>query len=438
MRFKNHIDQSYNLLKYVKLFVNKELLLGFFFLIFVLGIDTGISRQSYNDFRALQVVILLALYAWSLIYRNYSINKVEIALYMFVVAGVFFWQQPLFIIADIALIYLLFKIFQFSNYQNSITKTIVLSSLTMFLLLPLAIWDYINTGVYRPNWYLFSLNIRVYDSYFLIVTIFSIWLYLTENKYKNLYLLFPFLAFLAILLDSGRSVTISYTVFVAIISVVYRNVRWQIISVYASSWLTYLLISYFATSSQISEVRVLRVGSSGRFDLLMNAYYCWLQNPLIGCGFYQLDNYRELSAHPHNLYFQVLSETGIIGLSFLLYIIIIILKRIDWQQRSSYFVVSSLLAISVDSAFSGSHVYPITQMAILWLFILLLKNPYFSHSKYFTHADSKSMRTEKYLSYLIYCIIFFIFFYIFIHTFAFTDDTMSIPPRFWINGYSIL
>lgn len=438
MNVKKYIDQHYTRQIFIRSLLNRELLVGLFFLMFILGLTTGVSHQSYNDFRVFQVLLILVLVIGSWCRRRYFIKKLDFLFFSFIMIGSIFWQQPTFIITELLLVYLSYKNFQVLNYQPLITKLIVLSSLSMFLLLPLSIWDYINTGIYRANWYPLSLNIRVYDSYFLIMSIFAVWFYLTEEKYKKLYLLFVFLAFLAVLLDGARSVTIAYTLFIVIVSMTYCQVRWYLFSTYVATWLTYLAVTYITNfASETAGIRIVRESSSGRIDLWMNAYQCWSQHPIIGCGFYQLEWYPNLSAHPHNLFIQVLTETGILGFGFLIYIVFMIMKRVEWLQPQRYFIIAAFLAVGIDLFFSGVHIYPVTQMVLLWLFVFLLKSSDFSHAQHFRQiAKSKTVVTRS-LSFIIYLIIAVIFMYIFIGTTALTDPTMSLPPRFWINGYKL-
>lgn len=347
------------------------------------------------------------------------------------------------IVTELLLAYLLYQCFKLLNYRKLTSKLIVLFSLLMFIQLPFALWDYVRTGIYEAIWYPLSWNIRVYDSYFLIFSIFAVWFYMTKQAYCYLYLLFLFLAFFAILLDGGRSATIAYTLFIAIVSIAYRHVRWHFIFTYVASWLAYLSITYIASlangnGSDGISVQVARESSSGRIDLWINAYQCWLQHPIIGCGFYQLEQYPSLSAHPHNLFIQVLTETGLLGFGFLIYIVFMMIKRIDWSQPQRYFVMAALLAVSTDLFFSGVQVYPVTQMALLCLFVFLLKNPEFSYSSHFnqiiTHRQSV---THHLLPVLIYLVITIWFIYILSNTSALSSETPITPPRFWVYGYQL-
>ena len=433
----------HSFIAYIKPLLNKEALVAIYFLWFIFGVDIRGSYSFYNEYRVIQILLLLVFGLCAFFYSRLSISKVELLFFAFIAIGSLFWAQPAFVITELFLAYLLYQCFTFLNYRQLTSKIVILASLTMFIQLPFSLWDYLSTGAYQAIWYPLTWNIRVYDSYFLILSVFAVWFYLTKQAYRYLYLLFLFLAFFAILLDAGRSATIAYTLFIAIVSIAYRHVRWHFIFIYAASWLAYLSVTYAASFANTSgsdgmSLQVARESSSGRIDLWINAYQCWSQHPIIGCGFYQLEQYPNLSAHPHNLFIQVLTETGLLGFGFLIYIIFMIIKRIDWSQPHSYFVMAALLAVGVDLFFSGVHIYPVTQMALLWLFVFLLKNPQFSYSSHFnqviTHRQSM---THRMLPVIIYLVINIWFIYLLSHTNALSSETPITPPRFWVYGYQL-
>ncbi|WP_201554594.1 O-antigen ligase family protein [Psychrobacter sp. 72-O-c] len=436
---KNPLSKQHKLqtfIKSVRLLFNKELSIGLYFLLFILGMNTGSGHDSYNEFRVFQVTLLLVIGVSTWCYRRLFITKLELLFFAFIAFGSFFWQQPIFVLNDVLLVYLLYKSFYLLNYQPLLSKLIVLSSLLIFLLLPVALWNYIDTGKYSPIWYPLPWNMRVYDSYFLIISVFAVWFYLTEKQYRFLYLLFLFLAFLAVLLDGGRSVTLAYTVFIAIISLFHRRARWRLVLMYAMSWLTYIIVTYTANTS-VTSLRIARDTRSDRYDLWINAFQCWSQHPLFGCGFYQLDKYPNIAAHPHNLFIQVLTETGLIGFGFLAFIIFKVAKNINWDLKQNYFVIAALLAISIDMSLSGVHIYPVTQIALLWLFVFLLKNPEFSHAHHFNKVVQQKKAIDNILPLIIYLSLTIWFIYLFTNTSSFLPGTPLTPPRFWVYGYQL-
>lgn len=424
---------------YIQPLLNIELLLVFYILLFIYGFTTQDGYLFYNEYRAIQIVLLLFFGLIACFFQRDKIAKGELFFFALVAVGSVFWAQPAFVISELLLAYLLYKSFGLLQYRQLASKLLVLSSLTMFIQFPFALWDYIQTGKYAAIWYPLTWNIRVYDSYFLLVSIFAVWLYLTNQRYRYLYLLFLFLAFLAILLDAGRSAILAYTLFIVTVSIFYRHVRYPLILVYISSWLVYLSVSYIANLNAVRssgmDSQILRVTTSLRDDLWMNAYQCWSKQPLWGCGFYQLDGYMHFAAHPHNLFIQVLSETGLLGICLLIYIGMNILKRINWQDRNHYFVIAALSAVGVDMFFSGVHIYPVTQMVLLWLFVFLLKNPEFTSDSLVPSTPKNLIMTL--LPSLFYVVVSLWFIDLLITTEVFLSEVPFTPPRFWVYGYRL-
>ena len=421
-------------IEWVKSRANKEWLLGLYILAFILGMTSDSFGNFYNEYRVAEIALLLLFGLIGVFYKRYSINKVELSYLIFIAFGSLYWQYSAVIITDMLLAYLLFKSFELLSYNALVTKFIVLSSLLLFILLPIALLDYVTTGVYTAHWYPLPWNIRVYDSYFLIIAIFTVWYYLTEKRYTSIYLLILFLTLFAILLDAGRSATIAYSMFIFIIALFYPSARRQLISVYALSWIAYISISYIANLSS-ADLRITRESSSGRIDLWINAMQCWMEHPIIGCGFYQLDSYSHLSAHPHNIFIQILSETGLIGLGFLIYIVFLIAKRVDFHSKKNHFIIAALLAVGFDLSLSGIHIYPVNQIILVWLFVFLLKNPDFSYTH---HKEPNSVIVSSpFLPLILQSILIIWFSYLFISYGSSSSETGILFPRFWIKGYHL-
>lgn len=416
---------------------NKELSIALYFFAFILGFASNLIHSFYNEYRVIEILVLLTLGSYALVRKQLVIKKLELLFFIFLIGGNFFWQQPLFITTDLLLSYLLYKNFHLLNYNNLVTKIIVLSTFLLFLLFPLSLFDYIQKATYDANWYPLPWNIRVYDSYFLVVSILATWLYLTEKKYSYVYLILLFLMFFAILLDAGRSATLAYTAFAVLVVIFNKSAGPPLILTYALSWLAYIAITYAANIGS-SSLLIGRESSSGRIDLWINALQCWSQHPVIGCGFYQLYEFPHLSAHPHNLFIQILTETGLIGFGFLALIIFKVVKNISWNLKKNYFVIAALLAVAIDSSLSGVYIYPITQMALLWLFVFLLKNPEFAHAQYFDNTTVASSHAQRLLSIVVFVVIAIWLSYLGLQAFTFSSDMPLTPPRFWIYGYQLL
>lgn len=421
------------MLSFFEISKNKELLIALYFFVFAFGFSIAFTTHFYDSFRVLQLgwLIFLCLYS----FNKSRLSVVDFLFLVFLGVGCIFWQYPVLVVTELMVCFLLYKNFLVLDYRELLTKSVLVASFFLFLFLPLSIAEYLSTSHYIANWQPMPWNIRVYDSYFLITSIFATWFYLTEKKYKFVYLLYLFLAFFAVLLDGGRSVTLAYSAFMAIIALYHARARVALIGVYLFSWVAYLGVTYLATMGQDSSLRIARESSSGRLVLWQNAMSCWVEHPIIGCGFYQLNKYPHLSAHPHNLFIQVLSETGLIGFGFLLVIIYSIAKRISWDMKRNAFVIAALLAVTIDMSLSGIHIYPVTQMALLWLFVFLLKNPAFAHAKYFNQPFMQASRIQQVLSLALYTVIGAWFLYLSIQASNFSDEMPITPPRFWVYGY---
>ncbi len=423
----------------IKALANKESFIGLYFLLSIMGVTASSGYGIYNESRISEIALLLGLGAYACINKRYLVSRVEWLFLAFVMVGSYLWTNALFVIADLLLIYLLYKSFYGLEYRPILTKLIVFASFLIFLLFPVALWDYVATGTYSNDWYLLRLNIRTYNSYLLIISIFAVWLYLTEKRYKSIYLGFLWLAFLSMLIDGGRSSTLAYTAFIMVIALFNRSARWLLLASYMLSWITYLAVTYLATlqAGSTAVVQIVRATTSQRYDIWLNAIQCWRQQPLLGCGFYQLGSDRTLAAHPHNVFLQALSETGLVGFGFLLAVIIVIAKNISWNLKQNYFVIAALLAIDIELSLSGIYIYPITQIALLWLFVFLLKNPAFRHTQYFNRVPVVGSVSHQLISIASYLLLVGFFIYILITTPALIDNELMTRPRFFENGYRL-
>ena len=134
----------------VKKFKNKELFIALYFLLFILGLTVGITPKFYNEFRVLELVMLFGFGCYGLVNQRQYISKIELLFLAYICIGSLFWQNYEFIVVDMLLAYLLYKAFFLLEYNELVTKVIIFASLSIFLLLPLSIGDYIITGNYDP------------------------------------------------------------------------------------------------------------------------------------------------------------------------------------------------------------------------------------------------------------------------------------------------
>ena len=105
------------MLKIINFIKNKEFVIAFYFLFFILGITIGISANFYNESRVLEIVLLLGFGFYSLFSNQYFLFKKELLFLTFIIIGSFFWDNYQFIIVDMLLAYLLYKSFHFLHFD---------------------------------------------------------------------------------------------------------------------------------------------------------------------------------------------------------------------------------------------------------------------------------------------------------------------------------
>src|SRR5699024_6381020 len=92
----------------VKPLLNKECFIALYLLAFILGQSLGSSYGFYNEFRVLEIALLLGFGVWAWWTHRDTVTRVEGLFFAFVGLASFFWQQPLFIVVDMLLLYLLY------------------------------------------------------------------------------------------------------------------------------------------------------------------------------------------------------------------------------------------------------------------------------------------------------------------------------------------
>ncbi len=164
-----------------------------------------------------------------------------------------------------------------------------------------------------------------------------------------------------------------------------------------------MFFSFFVFKVEIVKNRYLELfniisnfQSSSYGKLFESGFEIWKKNPIIGVGVknfrlecdIQLENREPLhhplcSTHPHNLYLEILAETGIVGFIFFLFLIIFIFKFFYLNTKkgiSEYTFISSALLISFlviiwPISTSGSF-FTTWNGSFYWLIIGLLFSNY--------------------------------------------------------------
>ena len=97
----------------IKKFQNKEVFIAAYLLLFILGIHIGFMPSFYNDYRLLEILLLLGLGLYSFFDKQYFLSKTEVFFFIFILIGYFLWDNSDFVIIELLLAYLLYKAFYF-------------------------------------------------------------------------------------------------------------------------------------------------------------------------------------------------------------------------------------------------------------------------------------------------------------------------------------
>jgi O-antigen ligase len=197
----------------------------------------------------------------------------------------------------------------------------------------------------------------------------------SENVY---YISFAIFSFIAILLSGERISLLIFLSSICILLFIYLD-KIKLIAILVSLVMTIIFAYNYnqGVKNRFNNFRddVVNFKNSNHGKLFSSAYIVWKKNYLIGTG---LKNYRLVcnslyndnfidkftntkivcSTHPHNVYFEVLAETGIIGLSFfltfvVLSVILFLKNKKTIKNELSPLYYSSLIILFI------SYIWPI-------------------------------------------------------------------------------
>lgn len=172
---------------------------------------------------------------------------------------------------------------------------------------------------------------------------------------------------LVILLSGERTALVSYAMGLGIVVLAVRTIRWPLLIIGLAGFIG--LGSIIASDDELHE-RFVSVTVSDLQDFWNNRYgiifvraiEAWEQAPITGVGLKnfrltcETDNFRHAGpidtwcfTHPHTPYLEVLSETGIIGLTLFLIMIGLVLKEIiaGWRPSRPDFPLVAASAASL-------------------------------------------------------------------------------------------
>lgn len=334
----------------------------------------GWSILQYDELRLLQLP--LAIYALLILIFT---NKIKYSI---------FTQITFFILFLLITIQLAnYNIFQFQELWSGITLLFILSSLTYELrniknlehslalvvvsaFIPcLFILISIFNFIFYQQWFDWQFNsgtIRIYDS--IIVPIFFFLIFLKNKKYPYIHYFYPFASFffaLAWFFDGARSALLAVATGLLVFVIYSRENRKLILQscIYIFfAFVVYKTTIYFADKNTMT---VMRVGTSMRAEMWSFVFEQWKEKPWSGVGGGYLSEIQyKYGHHIHNLYLRLIFEWGIIGCIFLVWMIYQLI-RLFIDKNVLPIAKAGVVAILVDAMFSGSMVYPASQIACI-------------------------------------------------------------------------
>ncbi|MGN5725615.1 O-antigen ligase family protein [Acinetobacter calcoaceticus] len=340
----------------------------------LLGYQIGWSLLQYDELRLLQFP--LAIYALSnLIFET----KKEYPI---------FTQITFFLIGVLIAAQLTnYNIFQFQELWSAIALISIFSALTyelrnikniehglalvvVFAFIPcLFICVSITNFILYKQWFDWQFNsgtIRIYDS--IIVPIFFFLVFLRNKNYPYIHYFYPFAIFffaLAWFFDGARSALLAVMIGLLVFYIYSKQNKKLILQNCSYIFLAFLVYKstiYFADKNTMT---VIRAETSLRAEMWSFVFEQWKEKLWSGVGGGYLSKIQyKYAHHMHNLYLRLIFEWGIVGCIFLVWMIYRVV-RLFIDKNVVPIAKAGVVAVLVDAMFSGSMVYPASQMACI-------------------------------------------------------------------------
>ncbi|QIT19681.1 O-antigen ligase family protein [Acinetobacter pittii] len=350
------------------------LLIIIYCFIALLGYQIGWSIFQYDELRLFQFP--LALCALSILIFIKKIEYSNFTQITFFLIGVLtsiqittysiFQFQELWSAIVLLFIFsvLTYELKNIKNIEHGLTF-IVVSAFIPCLFICVSITNFI---LYKQwfNWQFNSGTIRIYDS--VIVPIFFFLIFLKNKNFPYFHYFYPFATFffaLAWFFDGARSALLAVAIGLLIFFIYSRENRKLILQSCIYIFLAFLVYKttlYFADKTTMS---VIRAGTSMRAEMWTFVFEQWKEKPWSGVGGGYLSKIQyKYGHHIHNLYLRLIFEWGIVGCIFLVWMIYQVIKLFR-DKNALPIAKAGVVAILVDAMFSGSMVYPASQMACI-------------------------------------------------------------------------
>lgn len=340
----------------------------------LLGYQIGWSLLQYDELRLLQFP--LAIYALSILIFE---TKKEYPI---------FTQITFFLIGVLIAAQLTnYNIFQFQELWSAIALISIFSALTyelrnikniehglalvvVFAFIPcLFICVSITNFILYKQWFDWQFNsgtIRIYDS--IIVPFFFFLVFLRNKNYPYIHYFYPVAIFffaLAWFFDGARSALLAVMIGLLVFYIYSKQNKKLILQNCSYIFLAFLVYKstiYFADKNTMT---VIRAETSLRAEMWSFVFEQWKEKLWSGVGGGYLSKIQyKYAHHMHNLYLRLIFEWGIVGCIFLVWMIYQVV-RLFIDKNVLPIAKAGVVAVLVDAMFSGSMVYPASQMACI-------------------------------------------------------------------------
>lgn len=431
-------------------------------IIFSLIVFGGLSGawvdNTYDQWRIFQIIILLCFGLYSILFRCkiFRINYFFILMVLLLIISCILAFSPARAFADFSLYFLLFNfglvLIKINNESpqlfSKVAALLAVIPILTLIFLPLSVYDKFNGGY--GDWYQGFSNIRMLDDA-LLPCLFMLWArpaWLAKNPLKSQLfnhsksasiVLLSTLNLLSFWLNGSRAVLLS--VFAGLLMVwlckksSFQMTRLALGSL-ALSFSVFLMIRYLTVQDSIKNVGVplVRMDSSGRDVLWQKSINLWLNHPVFGIGGNNFSLYKPnggvIANHPHDIPLQFLCEWGVAGIFIILAIGLLYQKIFKFRQQVPYYLFSGSIAVAINSLFSGTMIYPASQLFNIFLLSFTLSYVFKPN------LNDNNVLLNKVYCYKLVCI-FAIIIMLAIHgqdLFLLSYDAPEKWPRFWLNG----
>lgn len=408
-------------------YLSKILLILISFFCFIVFSSLGFYWTSYPyDAWRIYEIIILSIFTFYSSY-HFHINKISIfknykthqqyfffliIIVLLCVCTISFAEIPERAISDASLYFLLINFTVICSqiirnhpiFSQKITISIAFFPLLTLIFLPIALFDRFQGG--DGVWTQSFTNIRMLDDV-LLPCLFLLWLQpaylnplLSNNSLRKLLMtctvyIISIIYLLSFLFHGARAcllgISIGLILGLLIASKSERHFfKLPLISIFIAIIIFNIYNNFLSTNIGSS---IARTDSSGRIELWQKSLQIWFNNPLLGIGgnHFSLQQPVLLPSHPHNIFFKLLSEWGIVTF-FILFLFYMIVKKIYRHKKNiPILLLSGSFAIVLNILLSGSLIYPVSQLINFWFFALIIsflpiykitkKSSYFNYQK---------------------------------------------------------